>query len=84
MNIREQIMERLRDVGNAADTTDDFRWNHARALPAIADECIRQMKWTYLSVKWTNPESHVWVDDVCDIMEGEKNELTLAPEDWKP
>lgn len=51
-------------------------------LDAVADECIRQMKWTHLSAKWANPEGEgMWELEVRE--DGEPN-ITAAPEGWKP
>jgi hypothetical protein len=41
----EKLATRLTEVGNEADQTGDFKWNNYRAMPAIAKECLRQMKW---------------------------------------
>lgn len=75
--MREELMRRLIEVGNAADQTDDFRWNHSRAMPAIVEEVIRQMEWARRLDDYRKHLSAHMDDDG-----NESNYLTIAPPEW--
>ncbi len=93
-DLREQIMVALERAGNAADTTDDFKWNCHRALPGLADECIRQMRWVAREtrVMWADNEGGHPDHCDCDVREYGSHvsycwkikPMTVAPDDWKP
>ena len=83
MTLREELIVRLTAVGNEADKSDDFRWNSARAVPAIADECIRQMEWVAYKTAHSHRSSEGY-DDEKDALAASKDYVTLAPPEWKP
>ena len=71
MALRDDIVQLLKDYG-FDDTMPAFR--------AMADEIVRQMRWSRHSLKWADPDRIEWDD-------GNPNEQTaeptLAPDKWE-
>ena len=90
-DLKQEIKFQLEQAANRAadDAVDDgyvvgtFPYEEAR-LDAMADECIRQMRWTgmqvahgFLEAEWSN-------DDLADAYNDGGKYIDAAPPQWSP
>ena len=84
-DLRDTLARRLEHVADKTQAAQEPRINTRGAIMehylALADECIRQMKWTYHACRWSSPSTMSWEET---LLEDGDMDTGLAPDDWSP